>query len=191
MKKAFTLSEMLICIAIMAALVVLFLSTIKAKPNSGMVMFRKAYNITSNNVYEILQSAAYYENGLLDNLNPTDQKIENTRPSGTTKFCKVFVSYINTIGDVKCDNNKEVPSFVTTDGITWWLPPKTTSGNFANKEIIKIDVNGVDNLPNCKDGDADCKDPDIFEIKVANTGKLYIEGDMAKQYLQNTKKISK
>ncbi len=191
MKKAFTLSEMLVCIAIMASLVVLFLSTIKAKPNSSMVMFRKAYNITSNNIFEMLQSASYYENGLLSNLAPTDQKFEGKRPSGITKFCKVFASYVNTAGDVKCDINKSVPSFTTLDGIAWWLPPKTTIGSFAGREIIRVDVNGVDNLPNCKDGDANCKEPDIFEIEVADTGKISIKGKIAIQYLQNTRKISR
>ena len=53
MKKAFTLSEMMVCLTVMAALVALFLSTIKVKPNSNMVMFRKAYNITSTTIYEI------------------------------------------------------------------------------------------------------------------------------------------
>ena len=54
MKKAFTLSEMMVCLTVMAALVALFLSTIRVKPNSNMVMFRKAYNITSTTIYEIL-----------------------------------------------------------------------------------------------------------------------------------------
>ena len=47
MKKAFTISEMMVCLAIMAALAALFLSAIRVKPNSNMVMFRKAYNVTS------------------------------------------------------------------------------------------------------------------------------------------------
>ena len=86
MKKAFTLSEMLVCISIMAVLVVLFLSTTHAKPNSTMVMFRKAYNITSTNVYEMLQSAAYYETGLLSELTKTSEKVENEYPQGTLKI---------------------------------------------------------------------------------------------------------
>lgn len=191
MKKAFTLSEMLVCISIIAVLVVLFLSATRAKPNSNMVMFRKAYNITSTNVYEMLQSAAYYENGLLSNRDKTTTKVENEYPEGNQKFCKVFASYVNTAGDVDCSASKSTPSFSTLDGIAWFLPPKTTPGTFGGKETITVDVNGIDNLPNCKDGDANCENPDKFDIEVAETGKLYISGEIAQQYLQNTRKIAK
>lgn len=193
MKKAFTLSEMLVCISIMAVLVVLFLSTTRAKPNSNMVMFRKAYNITSTNVYEILQSAAYYETGLLSELTKTSEKVEDEYPSGVTKFCKIFASFVNTAGDVNCGKTKTKPSFITLDGITWWLPPKTTEGLFksSKKEIITVDVNGTNNPPNCKEGDANCDNPDIFDIEINRYGKISIPGTIAQQYLQNTRKISK
>lgn len=192
MKKAFTLSEMLVCIAIMAALVVMFMSTIKARPNSNMVMFRKAYNITSNTVYEMLQSAAYYEDGLLSNKSATSQEVDGAHPSGVTKFCKIFGSYLNTAGEVKCTGgSSSKPSFTTLDGIEWYLPPKTTSGSFTGKETIRVDVNGKDNPPNCKESDADCKTPDIFEIYITKVGKISVTGDLAIKYLQNTKNISK
>ena len=190
MKKAFTLSEMLICIAIMAVLVVLFLSSIRAKPNSNMVMFRKAYNITSSNVYEMLQSAIFYETGYLNNLQPTSQQIEGAYPSGQTKFCKVFANYVNTAGEPDCTSNKSKPSFSTLDGIDWYLPPKTTSGNFSGKEIVRVDVNGSQ-PPNCTAGSADCEQPDTFEIKISNVGKIYIDDDTAKKYLQNVRNVSK
>ena len=191
MKKGFTLSEMLICISIMAVLVLIFLSTTRAKPNSDMVMFRKAYNIASTNIYEILQSAAYYENGLLSNLDKTSQKVEGEYPQGNQKFCKVFSSYINTTDAPNCNAGGSEPSFTTLDGISWYLPPKTTAGTFAGREKITVDVNGKDNKPNCREGDADCKSPDIFDIEISETGKIYIQSDIAKQYLQNTRKISK
>ncbi|MDE6138691.1 MAG: prepilin-type N-terminal cleavage/methylation domain-containing protein, partial [Candidatus Gastranaerophilales bacterium] len=160
MKKAFTLSEMLICITIMAALVVLFLSTTHAKPNSNMVMFRKAYNITSTNVYEMLQTAAYYETGLLNDLAKTSEKIEDEYPQGSQKFCKIFASFLNTAGDVDCSKGGKTPTFTTLDGITWYLPPKTTSGNFSGTETITVDVNGAENPPNCKAVSSECKTPD-------------------------------
>ncbi len=191
MKKAFTLSEMLVCISIMAVLVVLFLSTTHAKPNSTMVMFRKAYNITSTNVYEMLQSAAYYETGLLSELTKTSEKVENEYPQGTQKFCKVFASFVNTAEEVNCKKNDKSPTFTTLDGIAWYLPPKTTSGKFTGKEKITVDVNGIENLPNCKEGDTNCDNPDIFDIEINKYGKISIPGTIAQQYLQNTRKISK
>lgn len=191
MKKAFTLSEMLVCLAVIAVIVGILLSTIRVKPNSNMVMFRKAYNITSNTVYEIMQTAAYYESGLLSDLSKTTQKVDGDYPYGKSKFCKVFVSFVNTSGTVDCNKGGTGVSFSTLDGIDWYLPPKTTSGSFSSKEKIKVDVNGSSNLPNCEEGTPDCKTPDIFTIEIADTGKLSVPGDVAKQYLQNVKKISK
>lgn len=190
MKKAFTLSEMLVCLAIIAAIVVIFLSTIRAKPNSNMIMFRKAYNITSSNVYEMLQTSIYYETGLLSNTQATSQKIEGEKPSGTSKFCKVFASFINTAGDIDCSGGEGV-SFSTLDGIDWYLPPKTTSGSFSGREIVKVDVNGSENKPNCEEGDNDCEHPDIFKIEISDIGKIYIQQNIAKEYLRNTRNISK
>lgn len=175
----------------MAVLVLLFLSTTRAKPNSEMVMFRKAYNITSTNVYEMMQSATYYESGLLSNTDKTTQKVEGEFPQGNQKFCKIFASYLNTAEAPNCSSGGSEPTFTTLDGIDWYLPPKTTSGTFAGKEKITVDVNGKNNKPNCKEGDSDCKNPDIFDIEISETGKIYISGDIAKQYLQNTRKISK
>ena len=125
MKKAFTLSEMMVCLTVMAALVALFLSTIRVKPNSNMVMFRKAYNITSTTIYEILQNSVYYESGSFAVLQPTSETINGERPSGKTKFCKVFANFINTADEPNCSAGSG-ESFSTMDGITWYLPPKTT-----------------------------------------------------------------
>jgi prepilin-type N-terminal cleavage/methylation domain-containing protein len=191
MKKAFSLAEMMICLVIIGVLTLLFLSGSRTRPNVNMVMLRKGYNVTSNTIYEMLQSASFYESGVLSDLEATSQKVDSEYPSGKTKFCKVFASYINTDGDVDCTSSKTGASFSTLDGITWYLPPKTTNGSFSSKEVIKIDVNGEANLPNCEETDEDCKTPDIFSIKVSDTGKLSIDSAIAKQYLQNSRKIAK
>ena len=187
MKKAFTLAEMLVCLALISAVVVIFLSTIKARPNSNMVMFRKAYNITSNSVYEMLQSAVNYETGDLkeDANKPTEKKINNEYPKGDTKFCKVFAYYVNTGTEPNCSGNG--PHFTTLDGIDWYMPMGTFS---SGKETIRVDVNGKDNLPNCAPSDS-CPNPDIFEIVIDNEGKLSVPNEVARSYLQTTKKISK
>lgn len=191
MKKAFTLMEMLVCLALMAALIALFMTAIKGRPNTNMVMFRKAYNTTSQSVYEMLQSAIYYQTGELSDLDKTEQKVEDEYPQGTSKFCKIFASFVNTAGDIDCSSKLGTPSFTTLDGISWYLPPKTTSGRFSGKETIQVDVNGSETRPNCKEGAANCANPDIFEIKVSSTGKISIDGTLAKQYLQKSGKISK
>ena len=191
MKKAFTLSEILVSLAVISAILLILFSVLRVKPNSNMVLFRKAYNIASNTIFDMLQTGAYYESGSLANVSATPQKIEGENPAGASKFCKVFASFVNTAGDVNCDKTSSNPSFSTLDGIDWYLPPKTTAGTFASKEKIKVDVNGKVNIPNCEEGTPNCENPDIFVIEVSETGKISIPGEIAKQYLQNAKKISK
>jgi prepilin-type N-terminal cleavage/methylation domain-containing protein len=186
MKKAFTLSEMMVCLAVISVIIALFMSVIRVKPNVNMVMLRKAYNTTSNIVYEMLQSSTYYETGELDDLAKTSQKVDNSYPSGNTKFCKIFVSFLNTANDVNCSANKN-PNFSTLDGITWYIPPSS----YTTQNVIKVDVNGVSNLPNCKEGDNGCKTPDTFEFTILKSGKININGNIAREYLQNSRKISK
>jgi hypothetical protein len=127
----------------------------------------------------------------LSNLSATSQAIEGENPSGKSKFCKVFASFVNTAGTIDCSQGGTGASFSTLDGIDWYFPPKTTAGTFSSKEKIKVDVNGSANLPNCEDGASNCKNPDIFIIEVADTGKISIPGSIAKKYLQNVKNISK
>ena len=187
MKKAFTLAEMLVCLALISAVVVIFISTIKARPNSNMVMFRKAYNIASNSVYEMMQSPVNYSTGELTNTAPTEVTYDDEKPSGTSKFCKVFAHYVNT-GEYQPACSGDGPHFTTMDGIDWYMPITNFAGGSAT---IKVDVNGRDNLPNCKPDDAGCTNPDIFEIRIDKEGKLSVPNDIARSYLQNSRKISK
>lgn len=53
-----------------------------------MVMFRKAYNITSTTIYEILQNSVYYESGSFAVLQPTSETINGERPSGKQNSAK-------------------------------------------------------------------------------------------------------
>ena len=189
-RKAFTISEMMVCIGVIAALTALFMSVIRIKPNSNMVMFRKAYNIVSTTMYEIFQTAAYYEGASLsDYSTPTSEVINGERPSGNTKFCKVFGHFVNTTDIPDCSTSTG-PNFITTDGIAWYMPPNTTNGTFSSEEKIIVDVNG-ENKPNCHEGETGCKHPDKFNIYISGSGKLFVRDALAQQYLQNSRRISK
>lgn len=191
MKKAFTLMELVVCLGIIGVLSIMMLSAMRARPNTNSVMYRKAYNTTTNIVYEMLQSSVWYDAGELSNLSETLEKINEEAPQGKSKFCKIFASYLNTTNEVDCSsNNADKPSFSTADGLDWFLPPKTTTGDFTSDETITVDVNGIENLPNCKESES-CQNPDIFDIQVTNIGKIIIVGDIAKGYMRNVRNITK
>lgn len=186
MKKAFTLSEMLVCLAVISALLAIFLSTLRVKPNNSMVMFRKAYNTTASVVHEMVQSPAYYETGLLSDIDQTSEPINGEKPTGSKKFCKVFVSFLNTVDEPDC-NAGGTTSFATSDGIVWQLPTNANFTSTSGHQII-VDVNG-ENAPNCDS--ASCEHPDQFTIWVRPDGKLFVQDETTRNYLKNTRHIAK
>jgi hypothetical protein len=62
---------------------------------------------------------------------------------------------------------------------------------FKDSSTITVDINGENEKPNCKEGDEGCNAPDTFEFIIYNTGKISVNGDIAKEYLQNSRKITK
>lgn len=196
MKKAFTLSEMLVCIAIMGVLVSIMMTCLKAKPNTNMVMFRKAYNITANVVQEMMNSTSYYFSEELSDLGTTEVFIEGEKIDGATKFCRIFASLVNTVETQHCAAGTSGPSFTTTDGIDWYLPPKSgTPGTWAGQEYIQVDVNGSSTAPNCALNTsgyeaASCRNPDKFNIYISKEAKLSVRGTAA-EYLKTSQRISR
>ena len=184
MKKAFTLAETLVSVLIIGVVASVTLSSLKhVKPNTCMVMFRKAYNITANAVGEMTQNISYYT-GDLSNLSTTTALVEGEYPEGTSKFCKIFMSFVNTIDASNCSASG-VTTFSTADGITWYLP----AANFSGREQITVDVNGDLTPPNCSASSSTCKNPDIFVIEISPSGKLYLTDAIAREYLKKPKNI--
>lgn len=188
MKKAFTLAETLITLGIIGVLAGVSMGMLSSNnPNSDMLMFRKAYNITTNAVYSILQSGAYYEEGVLSDTSNTPVNVNGAQVQGDTKFCQVFASIVNAIDAPVCPGVAwDAPSFTTADGVAWYIP----SSRFAVNATISVDVNG-DSRPNCLAGAADCNHPDRFEIQITPEGKVNVNNARAREYLTNRSNIIK
>ncbi len=135
-----------------------------------------------------------------------------------SKFCSLFARKVNTIGELVrnsdgiidvCSENPSnnvkhepagngtytKPTFVTTDGISWYIPytdfPSTTTTSEGGTSTtpydarIAVDVNGEDG-PNCWHDQTDCSKPDIFYIHVMGDGKMYVKGELERKYLGTT-----
>ncbi len=126
MKKAFTLSEALITLAILGVLAAILIPVINnVRPDKDRITYKKALysmqgavsNAMDSTLYSMAaNSAAYWKD---DNIGDSD-------------FCLAVADALNTSGRVNCTTSGyscssgtggscyESPNFITTDGIRYW-----------------------------------------------------------------------
>ncbi len=193
--KAFTLAEVMITMAILGILASILLPAVsKVRPNENKALFKKAYYVAERMVSELVNDETLYPIGEgtsvgLDNVSEVEYNDELY--SGSDKFCKLFAAKVNTINNnISCvagsrvPTDSNVPSFVTTDGISWYMPYT----DFDSDKSIIVDVNG-DRKPNCSYSATDCHSPDRFEIFIQPDGKMYVTGVKEKEYLSSNKSM--
>ena len=201
----FTLAETLVTMAIVGVLAAILIPTmISAKPNQEMVMLKKAYEITSRVINELINDDELYENealGFYDNCQVTyhgktygidkatcDTHLpEDATSSGSAaaKFCGLFSARMNLNGDATCNENGG-GTFTTSDGMQWTMPQTISSGDETSSITVIVTPNRK-NEDNCNDGANDCDNPNTFEIKFNKYGRITVDGEAAKLYLSSNK----
>lgn len=172
-KKAFTMAEVMVVLAVIGVLVAILTPTIvKLGPNQSKIMFKKAYYITERVVNELINDETFYSDSDSNRpgfVNDDAVTVNGSSISGVTKFCQLFSTKVNTSGTISCTSGKTSPvatgnanlssgNFTTNDGITWHIPTTAATGyttTFTNggatptptagitRDII-VDINGTD-----------------------------------------------
>jgi prepilin-type N-terminal cleavage/methylation domain-containing protein len=139
-KKGFTISELMIALAIIACIAAMLIPYIvKNRPNKEKAMFRKAYYIVERVVSELINNDELYPSDMDERQGFSYYDSENSDSNDTGKtFCNEFAKKVNTTGDVNCDaahilsDDNTTPTFTTTDGVDWYF----VTNNFCDPDYV-------------------------------------------------------
>ncbi len=138
MKKAFTLSETLISLAIIGVLAAVLIPVINnVRPDKDRILYKKAMYTLQNalstaiddNSGESGNSASFW----------ADDKVSSTR------FCEDIAQSLNIVGNYQCGipGSFDNPNFVTVNGAKWWGLGNYKFNKAANAtKDVYVDVNG-------------------------------------------------
>ena len=193
-KSGFTLSEMLIALVIIGVVSAITAPVLRGlMPNQNKIMIKRAYNITTNVVKNMIDNTELYSPFSGDSTEMVYKGFDNTESvtyngktySGASKFGDLF---LNSIGatDISTDTcqidfqskyTTESSSYTcsygfTKNGVKWYVMNPSLSDVAA---FIMIDVNS-DKKPNCTQSDDACKSKtngfDRFVVEVMNNGEV-------------------
>ena len=195
--KGFTLSELMVSLAVIGILVAVVTPTImKTRPDKNKMMIKKAYYITENVVTSLINDTTLYPDNTFFCSNggsggtcyygfddENSATYEGTNYSGKTKFPKLFAAKLN----VK--NRVSDYKYETSDGIKWIFDEADNNTAISNGwtqgtapanncRILLVDVNG-DAAPNALQA-SDPDDFDRFRIEICSNGKMKVKDDDSK-----------
>ena len=190
-RKAFTMSEALIVLGIIAVIATLSVLAVQnAKPDPEIVMFKKAYKTTQ----DIIQNM-YYDKELCPNAtdpmevaytfeinsNPIPGNtlgFFNLNGDGNYKFAEAFITRLNPLSHGKAStkrNGVDVFTAKTADGIYWEIEDHFSehevSGKVNAKTYITVYLDGAD-TDSCSYDSRSCPRPNKFIFELTNSGKI-------------------
>lgn len=116
MKKAFTLSEALVTLAIIGVLAAILIPVVdQVKPDKDKITYKKALYSMQTAVADAMDTAVY---SIAANGSDywKDQNISDEA------FCEAIADSLNTSGAVNCTGTSSYanPNFITSDGVRFW-----------------------------------------------------------------------
>ena len=211
-KSAFTLSELLIALAVVGILVaVVFPVVARIMPDQNTIMAKRAYAVTQSALSEMLNGPCYPEKsnrlGLDDGYGylKCAQWNDNTVESNAgDKLVSLFTGYLD-LKNGSLNKSTNTASFQTKDGMLWTFANlDKLNGDYKNKKssyiTLSVDTNGSAKNPNCgqsnKSGlsNIQCeasvtKGFDTFTMLIFQNGRILIDDRWAQLAVRTDKKF--
>ena len=181
MKKAFTLSEALVTLAILGVLAAILIPVLdNVRPDKDKIMYKKAMyamqSAASSAIDEISKASTNAS------MYWADDNVDGSQ------FCSQVAEALNTSGEIRCGTNSwssldgrtydqnHKPDFMTTDGVMWWrlanykFGTENKGSNAANSSVHDIIVTRKDQYN--KDGTWKDSSVNPLKIQVRYDGKV-------------------
>ena len=195
-KKAYTLAEVLLTLAIIGVLATVTIPLVgHIKPDKNKMLYHKAYNTLAANVHKIAKDISLYDKHMTGNGNIYNvsryplynmEKPSNPKYSGNQGYSKLG----NIIKDLM-QGEGTYKEFKTKNGMIWRIDDTyvyENQGDIISYTRVEVDVDGKDNGPNhYYEPNKFTGKPDTFVFYITASGEI-IPGDLCGQLYMKQRK---
>lgn len=192
--RAFSLAEVAVVTGVIGVLLMIAMPLFKdAKPQKEVMLMRRAYNIASTAVSELINDSSLYPDYDLGfayrpyTYDEDDEIVYSITKAETIKrFCDNFAEKINTT-EYSYNNSDKTCDITTPDGIEWTITPVfyDGSGNLKTDSTVTNGVYSSNFHVKIKNGNDVKKD---FYIYMRYDGKLSVNDPDIIDVLKNPEK---
>lgn len=180
-KQGFSLAEALMTMVVLGIILAFVLPSITStKPSESKLLYKKTFFTISEAMMAVINNPDLYDTTKYDVLKyPVDTEGEN--------FCQYLAGYLNTVGNVSCENDNDgsfrlangvfisnVPKKAMKRSVGESQNPSSYSWNDATNDDLYFLIS-TDGVTNESGTSEDCSKRKVFHIRYASNGKVFTD----------------